>query len=107
MRRLLLGLPTEELLHHGGPRLVYGVRLVENVREYLLGIEKRPRYLLPRKNPATITEEMIHHWRERWLLPRIQRDDVLDRLARHTLVHPIRHGARVPLPRADIEQLLT
>ena len=91
-------------MHHGGPRLVYGVRLVENVREYLLGIEKRPRYLLPRKNPATITEEMIRHWRERWLLPRIQPDDVLDRLARHTLVHPIRHGARVPLPRADIEQ---
>ena len=29
LRRLLLCLPTEELLHHGGPRLVYGVRLVE------------------------------------------------------------------------------
>ncbi len=100
----LLGLPTEELLHHGGPRLVYGVRLVENVREYLLGIERRPRYLLPQKNPATTTQEIIRYWRQRWLLPRITREDVLDRLARHTLVHPIRHGARVPLPRADIEQ---
>ncbi len=33
-------MPTEELLHHGSLRLVYGVRLVENVREYLLGMEK-------------------------------------------------------------------
>src|SRR5262249_4974447 len=45
----LLRLPTDELLHHGSPRLVYGVRLVENVREYLLGMERRPRYLLPQR----------------------------------------------------------
>ncbi len=45
---------------------------------------------------------MIRYWQKRWLLPRITRNDVLDRLARHTLVHPTRHGARVPLP--DLEQ---
>jgi hypothetical protein len=101
-----LGLPTDELLRHGSPRSVYGVRLVENVREYLLGIDKRPRYLLAQRNAAAVTQEIIRFWRERWLLPRIQRDDVLDRLARHTLVHPIRHGARVPLPRQDLEQPL-
>jgi len=91
-------------LHHGSPRLVYGVRLVENVREYLLGMEKRPRYLLPQRGAADITQEIIRHCRERWLLPRIQREDVLERVAGHNFVHPIRHGARVPLPRADIEQ---
>ena len=53
---------------------------------------------------TTLTEEMIRHWQERWLLPRIQRDDVLERVAGHNFIHPIRHGARVPLPRADIEQ---
>ena len=79
---------------------------MENVREYLLGIDKRPRYLLAQRNAAAVTQEIIRFWRERWLLPRIQRDDVLDRLARHTLVHPIRHGARVPLPRQDLEQPL-
>jgi hypothetical protein len=93
-------------LHHGSPRLVYGVRLVANVREYLLGIDKRPRCLLPQRNAAAVTEEIIRSWRERWRLPRIQRDDVLDRLARHTLVHPIRHGARVPLPRQEVDQSL-
>ncbi len=100
----LLSLPTEELLHHGSPRLVYGVRLVENVREYLLGMEKRPRYLLPQRNAGAVTQEIIRYWRQRWLLPRIQRDDVLERVAGHNFVHPMRHGARVPLPRADIEQ---
>jgi hypothetical protein len=93
-------------LRHGSPRLDYGVRLVENVRDYLLGIDKRPLYLLPQRDAAAVTQEIIRSWHGRWLLPRIQRDDVPDRLARHTLVHPIRHSARVPLPRADIEQSL-
>jgi hypothetical protein len=38
-----LGLPTDDLLHHGGPRLVYGVELVQNTRAYLLGRDKHPR----------------------------------------------------------------
>ncbi|MBI3410754.1 MAG: hypothetical protein HY040_20655 [Planctomycetes bacterium] len=47
----------------------------------------------------------IDWWRmERWLLPRIERAEVFERLARHHLVHPIRHGARVSLPRAALEQ---
>src|SRR5262249_51547158 len=54
----LLRLPTEELLQHGSPRLVYGVRLVENVREYLLGMDKRPRYVLPQRNAAAVTQEI-------------------------------------------------
>jgi hypothetical protein len=29
---------------------------------------------------------------------------VLERIARHRLVHPIRHGARVVLPVADVGQ---
>jgi len=39
-------------------------------------------------------------------LSRLRRPDVFERLARHTLVHPIRHGARVLLPRADGQQTL-
>src|SRR5262249_6596433 len=33
------------------------------------------------ENAAAVTQEIIRHWRERWLLPRIQRDDVLERVA--------------------------
>jgi hypothetical protein len=42
-----LGLPADEPLDHGTPRLVYGVQLAHNMREYLLGRAKRPTYLLP------------------------------------------------------------
>src|SRR5438552_2479615 len=42
-----LGLDADEFLRHGRPRIVYGVALAENMREYLLGREKRVRYLLP------------------------------------------------------------
>ena len=35
---------------------------------------------------------------------RIGRADVLERIETHRLVHPIEHGARVRLPRRDLEQ---
>lgn len=49
---------------------------------------------------------MCHSWTERWLVGRVRRDEVLERIAQYTLVHPIRHGARVVLPRDDLEQLV-
>jgi hypothetical protein len=97
-----LGLPTEELLTHGTPRLVYGVSLIENLREYLLGIERRPKYLVSQRSPGIATREILEWWLRRWVGKRIGREDVLERMARHTLAYPIRHGARVP--RWDAEQ---
>jgi hypothetical protein len=92
----LLGLPTEDLLHHGTPRLVYGVRLARNLREYLLGVAPRPDYFFSDRDPATVTERIAHWWATRWLVKRVHRKDVLERVEHHTLIHPIRHGARVP-----------
>jgi hypothetical protein len=94
-------LPDDELLEHGTPRLVYGVQLAHNTREYLLGRAKRLRYLLPQRAPRQVTERIARWWVERWVVNRLQRDDVLERVARHRLVHPIRHGARVELPVVD------
>jgi hypothetical protein len=99
-----MGLSSDELLNHGAPRLVYGVRLASNVHKYLLGIDKRPQYLFPQENAAAFTATITRWWCQRWLLHRIERDDVLDRVAQHNFVYPIRHGARVILPRADLEQ---
>lgn len=96
-----LGLPTDELLNHGGPRLVYGVQLVENVRDYLLGLDQQPKYILGRKGPRQITQRIGLWWMRRWLLPRIAKADALTRVAGHNFVHPIRHGARVPMPNDD------
>jgi hypothetical protein len=59
---------------------------------------------LPEKDAKSITESMCRWWVERWVLNRLTRDDVFQRMAQHTLVHPIRHGARVILPRFDFDQ---
>ena len=37
-------------------------------------------------------------WGNRWLLPRIQSDEILERVAQHTVELPTQHGARVILP---------
>lgn len=102
----LLGLPAEELLNHGAPRLIYGVQLASNTHEYLLGIASRPKYLLEQENPAGVTAMISRWWCRRWLLRRIECEDVYEKLSQHNLVYPIRHGARVVLPRADLDQRL-
>ncbi|HEX5270082.1 MAG TPA: hypothetical protein VFW33_06340, partial [Gemmataceae bacterium] len=96
--------PSDELLNHGGPRLVYGVELATNAGDYLLGLARRPAYVLPTKQPGAITQQIIHWWACRWFLGRLAREETCDRVARHTLVYPIRHGARVRLPTPDPEQ---
>ena len=83
----------------------YGIPLARNFREYLLGIDEQPVYYLPTKNPKAVTRQIIDWWADRWLARRIQHDEVLARVAEHTLVHPIRHGARVPLVSEDPDQL--
>jgi hypothetical protein len=107
-----LGLDADELLRHGSPRLVYGAALVRNLWEYLLGIEKTPRYILPQhmaraaaKDCNRVQSKMIDWWLKRWVRCRVQREDVLLRMAEHNFVCPVRHGARVVLP-PDREQRL-
>jgi hypothetical protein len=96
-----LGLSSDDLLNHGGPRLVYGVELTENTRGYLLGLEKYPKYILSQKSPKQLSEQIAGWWTRRWLLPRIEKEDLLGRVGGHKLVHPIRHGARVEVPHDD------
>ena len=100
----LLGLPSELLLQHHRPRVVYAVTLVHNLREYLLGINDRPDYVMPLERGSTA--KIAAWWRERWLRNRIASDDVLALLAGHTLIHPICHGARVAGPRVPEQKLL-
>jgi Domain of unknown function (DUF4338) len=90
----VLNLPTPLLLRHHRPRVVYAVSLIRNLREYLLGFEKRPKYTVPLDRAATAT--IGAWWRERWLRNRIMSDEVLEEVSRHALVHPVTHGARVP-----------
>lgn len=78
-------------------RLVYGVKLAENVWEYLLGFDKRPRWIGSQGGASAAG--IVEWWRERWVRKRIERAEVLERIERETLVRPVRHGARVVLPR--------
>jgi hypothetical protein len=101
-----LGFPSELLLRHHRPRVVYAVSLVRNLRDHLLGIDPMPRYLVAMDNGAAATARIAAWWRERWLRNRIMSDEVLAAIERQTLVHPIRHGARVTRPRDSDQQLL-
>jgi hypothetical protein len=102
----VLGLRADEFLMHGAARAVYGLRLISNLREYLLGMVKRADYYLGRGNGKGTSGEIGRWWLERWVEKRIFREEALKRISEHSLVHPIRHGGRVELPRSDIEQEL-
>ena len=95
----LLGLPADVLLKHGSKRLVYGVALARNFQEFLLGLSKSPQYLIPLTRAGHRTELIADYWRQRWLLKRLSKPGVLEEVARHTCVYPIRHGAQVEIPR--------
>ncbi|MBS1853934.1 MAG: DUF4338 domain-containing protein [Acidobacteria bacterium] len=102
----MLGLPADVLLKHNSRRVVYGVPLAKNFREFLLGLSDSPRYLIPASRPKHRTELLAEYWRQRWLLKRLRKPGVLEQVARHTCVYPMRHGARVQLPRDSQEAML-
>ena len=101
----LLNLPTDSLLQHGRQRIVYGVPVARNYREFLLGMDDKPEYIFDMTTPQIGTEEIARWWTERWLSKRIDSDNVLSKVQSHTLVQPVRHGARVILPPIESTQL--
>lgn len=102
----VLGLPSDQFLNHGSPRIVYGVSLARNARDYLLGRADRPSYFFRRSSGARGTLAIAKFWAARWAIRRVQRDDILERVGAETLVYPIRHGARVVRPPTDQLDLL-
>lgn len=93
----LLGWPSDELLRHRRPRIVYGVSLVDNLLDYLLGADPAPDYGF-RRNVAKDDARISEWWYQRWLANRVQRPEVMADVRTHTLDRPVRHGARVALP---------
>lgn len=93
----LLGWPTGELLQHGRQRIVYGISLVDNLVNYLIGVETDPSYIFS-DHVSDDVERISAWWMERWLSRRVLSVDVLTEVARHHVNHPISHGARVKLP---------
>lgn len=95
-----LGWPTNELLKHGRERILYGVPLVENVRDFALGIDQEPVYLLD-PVPCDSGKLVAQWWFERWACKRAVQEHVQEAMRQHRLVRPVRHGARVRLPSDD------
>jgi hypothetical protein len=102
----LLNLPSTLLLRHHRRRIVYAVRLIKNLREHLLGMARDPEYVFPLDDGPAATARIGAWWRERWLSGRISSDEVLADVQQHTLVRPIRHGARVVIPPPPKQKLL-
>jgi Druantia protein DruA len=91
-----ISLPSDQLLKHGSKRIVYAVPLASNFRDVLSERARRPNYILNQDGDGT--RDLVEFWYRRWLSNRIDRDEVLERVANHTTAYPVSHGARVPLP---------
>jgi hypothetical protein len=100
-----IGFPSDVVLKHGSPRLVYGIPLARNFREVLLGLTDKVQYLIPLTRPEKRSAQFADFWIRRWLARRIDNDEVLSAVENHTLIYPIQHGARVSLPAIDEDQL--
>lgn len=98
-----LGWPTNELLKHGRERILYGVPLVDNLRDYSLGIDKTPKYLMD-TTIADADAKLGAWWLDRWAIRRSQQEHVQSAMRGHRLIRPVTHGARVPLPPPDVDQ---
>jgi hypothetical protein len=99
-----VGLPSDSLLQHGSPRLVYGIALASNFREILLGLKSRPEYIIPDRRDATA--RIVDFWRVRWLANRVENATVIHAVREHSLASPVRHGARVVMPGSGGEDRL-
>ena len=92
-----LHLESNPILNHRNKRVVYGVSLAENFGEVLLGLATRPKYLIPQSKPLEKTKLIAQYWIRRWLANRISKDEVLSKVAEHTLPYPVTHEARAPV----------
>ena len=70
---------------------------MDNLLPYLLGVDQRPDYRF-RRSSMKDASSVAAWWMKRWLTPRIQSADILAAVSTHTLIRPVRHGARVVLP---------
>jgi len=69
VRKVLMKLGfTQDLLNHGIQREVFVAPLASNARKFLRGEDSRPRYR------RLSFARAVEFWRERWLLPRAERD---------------------------------
>lgn len=99
----ILKLPSEKILNHGFKRVVYGIPLASNLREVLIGLQRTPSYIIPQSKSKEKTQLIVKYWYKRWLINRINDQNVLEMVREHSLIYPIKHGARVNLKKDENE----
>jgi len=75
-----LGLAPDEYLRHHSPRLLFAVPLVSNPDDMMLGLTRKPKYVLPISGGAKTSAAIARYWAQRWLAPRLDRAEFLPRL---------------------------
>ncbi len=100
-----LGLEPDQVLTHGMGKCLYGVSLVRNLRDYLLRMDEKPDYRFSLDHPKEATQRIAAKWYQRWAATRAERIDVLEKIRKETLVYPIRHRARVVMPKEEGQQI--
>ena len=96
-----LKLESNPILNHRNKRVVYGITLCENFGDVMIGLDERPKYLIPQNKPKAGTEMISKFWIKRWLNNRAKKGEILNSLEQHSLSYPITHGARVPIKREE------
>lgn len=66
---------------HAMPRIIYAVPLISNLTEYLLGIEKKPKYYGAKSEGSKGTRKVFDFWVERWLKKRLEYTPAIERVA--------------------------
>lgn len=75
-----LGLSTD-LLRHDSPRIVFGIDLASNAKEFLRGEEDEVDYYWDMSRDCEGAQNDVYdHWKERWLSKRVLKDDIMERL---------------------------
>lgn len=72
----VLGITSNDVLHHATPRLFYACALVPDADRQLLGLKA------DKSGQASTLDAIADAWRRRWLLNRIRNEEVLERLKR-------------------------
>lgn len=85
MRKIRRGLENcgldGDLLKHESKRIVYGVDLAEDATAYLRGETDDPEYYWQFENTKAEQQSIYNHWKERWASKRIQKPEILERIA--------------------------
>lgn len=96
-----LKLESNPILNHRNKRVVYGIALAENFGDVLMGISERAKYFVPLSKPKQKSELIGKFWLKRWLMNRINNEEVMEQVKGHTLSYPVTHGAKVPLTQEE------